>query len=103
MDTDKFCDFLTENARFRFSNAEAVEGREQIRQAVAGFFASIKGLRHTVDDFVEQDGAVVCRGEVTYTRKDSSTVTYPFMNFFRLDGDRVSDYQIYVDASGLYS
>ena len=103
MDTDKFCDFFTDNAKFKFGNAETVEGKEQIRQMVSGFFASIKGLSHTVSDMVEQDSALVCRGEVTYTRKDSSELTVPFSNYYKLNGDKVSDYQIYVDASQLYS
>jgi ketosteroid isomerase-like protein len=103
MDTDKFCEFLTDDARFRFGNGEVIEGREQIRQMIAGFFASLKGLSHTVTDMIEQDGALVCRGEVTYTRKDDSELTVPYSNFFRLDGERVSDYQIYIDASRLYA
>lgn len=103
MDADKFSGILTEDSSFKFGNAEAVTGRSNIKDAVAGFYSTINSLSHNVTDIVEQGDALVCRGEVTYTRKDSKQVTYPFMNFYRLEGDKVSDYQIYIDASGLYS
>jgi ketosteroid isomerase-like protein len=103
MDADRFCGYLTEGARFKFSNAEEVVGRSNIKEAVAGFYSSINTLSHTITDIVEQGDMLVCRGEVTYTRKDSGQVTFPFMNFFRLEGNLVSDYQIYVDASRLYA
>jgi ketosteroid isomerase-like protein len=103
MDTDGFCDYLTENARFKFSNAEEVVGRSNIKEAVAGFYSSIGALSHTIADIVEQGDKLVCRGEVTYTRKDSGQVTFPFMNFFRMEDDLVAEYQIYVDASRLYA
>jgi ketosteroid isomerase-like protein len=103
MDTAKFCEFLTENASFKFGNAETVEGKENIREMLTSFFSSIGGLSHTISDVVEQGDALVCRGEVTYTRKDSSELTVPFANFYRLRGNLASEYQIYVDASRLYA
>jgi ketosteroid isomerase-like protein len=103
MDTDKFCEFLTDDATFRFGNAETVEGKGRIREMIAGFFGSINGLSHTVSDMLEQDSSLVCRGEVTYTRKDGSELKVPYSNFYLLDGDKVADYQIYVDASQLYA
>jgi len=102
-DTEGFCGYLTEDARFKFSNAEEVSGRSNIKEAVGGFFSSISALRHNITDIVEQGDKLVCRGEVTYTRKDSGQVTFPFMNFFRLKGGQVAEYQIYVDASRLYA
>lgn len=103
MDTDRFCEFITEDARFRFGNADVVEGRENIRDMLVSFFSAIGGLSHTVSDVVEQGDSLVCRGEVTYTRKDSSELTVPFANFYRLRGELATEYQIYVDASRLFA
>jgi len=103
MDTAKFCEFLTEDASFKFGNAETVEGKERIREMLTSFFSSIGGLSHTISDVVEQGDALICRGEVTYTRKDSGELTVPFANFYRLKGVLVSEYQIYVDASRLFA
>jgi len=46
MDSDKFVTFLTEDAQFRFGNAPAVNSKSAIREAVAGFFSTIKEINH---------------------------------------------------------
>ncbi len=103
MDAEKFCGYLTENASFKFGNADAVIGRKNIKDAVAGFFTTINGMKHTISDIVESGQSLVCRGDVTYAKKDGSEVSVPFVNFFKMDGDLVSDYQIYIDISPLFA
>lgn len=103
MDADGFASFLCENAMFRFGNAEPVIGRGKIKDAVAGFFASIKGLRHHILATWKIDGNVVIQGEATYTRKDDRLVTIPFVNIFKMDGTFVREYLVYVDISPVYS
>lgn len=103
MDADGFAFFLSENATFRFGNAEPVIGRSKIRDAVAGFFASIKALRHHILATWKMDGNVVIQGEATYTRKDDRLVTIPFVNIFKMDGTFVREYLVYIDISPLYS
>jgi ketosteroid isomerase-like protein len=100
-DTDAFLTFLTDDVLFRFGNAEPVNGKGALGDALRGFFGSIYALRHDVLETLEQHDAVVCHGEVTYTRKDSSTLTVPFANVFKLEGELIKDYLIYIDASGL--
>lgn len=102
-DADAFAGFLAEDAAFRFGNLPVVEGRHAIREFVAGFFQSIRGVSHSVLESWQAGDALVCRGEVTYTRHDGSTLSVPFANIFKLAGERVRDYLIYVDASALYS
>jgi len=102
-DAEKFVTHLTDDATFRFANMEPVKGKENVKQAVAGFFGSIDGLKHNILETLEQNGTVVCRGEVTYTRKDKSRLTVPFANFLKLNGEKVKEYLIYVDASQLYA
>lgn len=101
-DAEAFAGFLADDARFVFGNLPAVEGRAAIRDFVAGFFSSIRAVSHAVPDAWQADGTVVCRGQVTYTRHDGSTLTVPFANVFRMAGDKVCDYRIYMDASALY-
>jgi ketosteroid isomerase-like protein len=102
-DAEAFAGFVTEDARFVFGNLPAVEGRAAIRDFVAGFFASIRSLSHDVPDAWQAGDTVICRGEVSYTRHDGSVLTVPFANVFRMEGDRVRDYRIYMDASALYA
>ena len=48
-DTERFVSFITEDGSFIFGNAPAVNGRQGIREAVAGFLRALtKGMRDTV-------------------------------------------------------
>lgn len=102
-DAAAFAGFLAEDARFAFGNLPAVTGREAIREFVAGFFASIRAVSHSVPEAWQADDALTCRGEVTYTRHDGSTLTVPFANVLLMNGDAVRDYRIYADTSALYA
>jgi len=102
-DLDTFLSFLSDDVVFRFGNAESVNGRDTVGSAVGGFFDSVKTLTHDVLDTWEIDGAVMCHGSVTYTRHDGSTLTVPFANVFKMDGELIREYLIFVDVSELYS
>ena len=95
--------FIAEDGEFRFGNAPPVTGRAAIRAAVAGFFAAIGGCRHRLLRTWTGHGTAACEGEVTYTRRDGSTLTVPFANVFELDGGRIRSYRIYIDNTPLFS
>lgn len=103
MDGDGWVKFLAPDACFRFGNAPVVKGNGAIRDAVLAFFASISNLRHDLAETWHLPDAVICRGDVTYTRLDGSTLSVPFANVLKLDGSLIRDYLIYVDASELYA
>ena len=103
MDSKKFVSFLTEDARFKFGNADAVEGKEKIEQAVAGFFGTIGGLHHDVLNVWEHPGVVVTELKVTYTRKDGRKVAVPCVNVFGMQGDKIKEYKIFIDISPVYA
>jgi hypothetical protein len=103
MDSDKFVTFLTEDAQFRFGNAPAVNGKSAIREAVAGFFSTIKEINHKKINLWVNSNSVLYEGEVTYTRHDGSTLTIPFINKFGMVGDKIKDYFIYIDITPLYA
>ncbi|MFN3821472.1 MAG: nuclear transport factor 2 family protein [bacterium] len=103
MDTPKFVQFLSPDGSFRFGNFPAVIGRADIAQTVENFFNSISGLKHTLQDVISSGDKMVVTGQVTYTRKDGSTLTVPFCNVFTLRGEEIYQYDIYIDISSLYS
>ena len=103
MDANAFESFLTEDSIFRFGNSEPVKGRSNVREYVAGFFSSIKSLKHEVLGVWEKDDVLTVQGEVTYTRKDGRLLKVPFVNLFKMKGTLIHEYLIYVDASQLYS
>jgi ketosteroid isomerase-like protein len=102
-DSDAFVAFLTENGRFRFGSAPAVQGREAIRDAVSGFFDTIDGCSHSVARVWKDADSLVCEGEVCYRRHDGSELIVPFVDVFAFDGELISDYKIYMDISPLYA
>ncbi len=102
-DTSTFADFLTHDALFKFANQEPVVGKEAARQTVAEFLSSIKAIHHDVLDVWAKEGATACHGIVTYTRHDSSQLRVPFANVFKMQGNLIQEYLIYVDASQLYT
>jgi len=102
-DAAAFADFLTEDAVFRFGNGTPARGRDEVREAVARFFAGVKSLKHSVHESWTVSDAVVMHGEVTYTRHDGSRLSVPFANVFKLDGTRVREYLVFADVSQLWS
>lgn len=103
-DVDAFLRFLTSDASFRFGSAPAAHGTDAIRGAVGGFFSSIGGLRHSVSRSIAEDGVLVCEGNVTYTRIDSSEITLPFVDVFEMaDNELIRDYKIYMDIGPLFA
>jgi len=102
-DTERFLDFLVDQASFRFGSAPPAKGKEAIRNAVDGFFSTIASCRHVLARIVAEGDVIICEGEVTYTRHDASKISFPFANFFELDGELISAYKIYIDAGPLYN
>ena len=103
MQADRFATFLTEDARFTFGNSASVIGRVAIRDAVAAFFGTIKGLRHEITGAWEVGETVICQLAITYTRHDTRVVTIPAANIFSMRDARVQDYRIYIDLSPVYA
>jgi ketosteroid isomerase-like protein len=101
-DAERFASFIAAEGTFVFANAPAVTGRAAIREAVAGFFASIRGLSHELQSVAQESSQAWSRGIVTYVRHDGSSLVAPFCNYFEMENGRVRHYQIYVDASALY-
>jgi len=102
-DTEEFLGYLTKDAVFRFGSAAAVGGHDAIRAGVDGFFTTIKGSSHALNNVLSHGNTLVCEGEVSYCRHDDSEITLPFTNVFELDGPLISHYKIYIDIAPLYA
>lgn len=101
-DTNQFVNFLTEDVLFRFGNAEPVCGNDEVGEVVNGFFSSIKRIQHDLQEIWEQGDTVICNGNVTYTRHDTTTLCVPFANILKFTENQIRKYLIYVDISELY-
>lgn len=88
---------------FIYGNQTPVRGRAEVERFVAGFFTAIRCLSHVVDDVWRDGETTICRGAVTYTRLDGSTLTIPFCNVLGYRGAEIVHYQVYADASQLFA
>lgn len=100
--TDKFASYLTDDAVFTMGDAPSVKGKDNVHEAVGQFFQSIKGLSHTVENTISNGNDLVTPGNVTYTRHDDTTLTVSFCNVFKLENDKIKDYNVFIDLSQLY-
>ena len=82
-------------------NSQPLEGKETVRSGVSGFLSSIKNITHSLSDTLISGDTVVVHGIVTYTRKDESQLKVPFSNNFYLQGEKISDYLIFIDNTEL--
>lgn len=102
-DVEGFLTFLSEDALFRFGNADPVIGKGAIREAMTIFYGSIKAISHKVRETWVRPDTVICHGSVTYTRHDSSEYTVLFADIFKMDDTLIKEYLIYIDNSELYT
>lgn len=101
MEPDRFADHLAEDVSFRFGNADAVIGREAVRDTWAGFCAGIDGVSHSLVEEWQTPTATIVEAEVTYTRKNGSTVTLPVVTVYRA-GELIDDYRVFMDVAPLF-
>jgi ketosteroid isomerase-like protein len=102
-DADKFLAHLTPDVVFRFGNADPLTGHAAVREAVVGFWSTIDGLTHHVQNVWEVGDTVIAQIDVEYRRKDGKTVTVPNADILTYDGDLVRDWRIYIDLAPVFA
>ena len=100
---DRFAAHLAEDVRFRFGNAEPVHGREAVRDVWAGFCQTVDGVRHEPVEQWESGAATIAESDVTYTRKDGTTVTVPVVTIYRSEDGLIQDYRVFIDLAPLFT
>jgi hypothetical protein len=104
MDAHAWASYLSPDAVMRFGNADPVYGREGCRDALAGFYAQIDGLRHDIVEQWEHGAATIVEANVTYSRTDGHEVTVPVVTIYRTDSqDLISDYRVYIDVAPVFA
>jgi ketosteroid isomerase-like protein len=101
MDATAFASYFAEDGVLRFANADEVQGRGAIEAVIAGFFGTIKGLKHRILGQWDVAYTTVLQAEITYTRTDDGQVTLPAVVIFRRGDDLIEDYRIYIDQAPL--
>ena len=104
MDPDRFAAHLADDVTMRFGNAEPVQGRDAVRGGWAQFCDGVEGVHHDQIQRWESDDRTVVEADVTYTRKDDSTVTVPVVTIYRENADgAIDDYRVFIDLAPLFA
>ncbi len=103
MEPDRFAAHLADDVSFRFGNAEAVHGRDAVRDVWAGFCETIDGVRHEIVEQFESGEATIAESNVTYTKKDGAQVTVPVVTIYRSGGALIDDYRVFIDLAPLFA
>ncbi|SMG23759.1 nuclear transport factor 2 family protein [Paraburkholderia susongensis] len=102
-DEQRLLPFLAENCAFIYANKEPVVGRANVAEASRNFMALIASIKHQLLDVWGFDNVIVSRLEVTYTRKDGSTLIVPAVTIWRMHARQIEDYRIYIDVAQLFA
>jgi len=100
-DAQGFADYFCEDGVFIFGSFPTACGKSTIRDFVAGFFSSLKGLHHELVQIVAAGGLLYIHFEVTYEVQDGRKVTIPGLETVKMKGDLIEEYVIYMDPSPL--
>jgi len=92
---------LSNNIHFRLGNFDSVNGIKDVLEANKNFFKSIRSMTHKIDKILVQGDEVACNGSVDYIRLDGSDHAITFATILKLDADKIIDYLVYADVSGL--
>jgi hypothetical protein len=102
-DTGGFIDFFSDQPMCQFGNAAACQGKEAIRACFAALFGGLQALYHDIRAMWEVGDVVFVEMDVTYWRKDGSSVTLPCADLFRFDADKIQEFRVFMDASPVFN
>ena len=99
-DLDGMIEHMTDDVTTQFGNNAEICGKAAFRglfnwvgQAISGLHHDVVDLWHAVEDF----DVWVAQLSVSYRLLDGTTVTLPCCNVFRMRGDLVCEYRVYID------
>lgn len=102
--SEEFATFFTENPRYRFGNPDTMVTHQAIRDSSVAFSSKVKGLRHILKTVWQpEEDVVIIEMDVAYYRFDGKTVTLPVMDFFRFEGDKISELRIFMDVNPVFA
>jgi ketosteroid isomerase-like protein len=103
MRMDAYLAALADDVKVTFGNHPPAVGKAQVRDAIGGFWASIKGLKHNFVN-VLQDGALTAlEARIDYTRKDGRVVTVPCTTIIERRDEKVAAARIYIDLAPVFA
>jgi ketosteroid isomerase-like protein len=103
-DPAEFAELFAPDGKLVFGNGDPMVGPAAIEAGVAGFFGTIKGLRHAIVSEWHEQGDTVLELGVTYDRLDGKQVTIPVVTIYhRRDDGLIDDYRVFFDLAPVFA
>ena len=101
-DVAELLTLLTDDVLRVSGNADPVVGKEAVQAGSRKFLSAMKAVEHEIHEIwhaAEDKDVLIARATVHYTKYDGTIVSLPSCNVFRMRGDLVAEYRIYMDAT----
>ncbi len=98
---EKVTQYYNKESTFKFGNAPAAKGPEEIREALNSFYQLINGMEHVNTGLWLGDDNAVFEAQVHFEKKSGEKVIIPAISIMRLENDNVKDFRMVMDASPL--
>jgi ketosteroid isomerase-like protein len=103
MDLDAYVAHHTDDAVVKFGNNPPAVGKEQIAEAIGGFFTTIGGMRHHFVAIHQSGDTTILEADIEYTRLDGTKVRVQSASFLHRRGELVDELRIYIDLAPVFS
>jgi len=98
-DAHQYLRHFTPDAQLRFGSSPAVAGRDNFLAPLQQYFALYSRTKHEVKAGWRSGSTMFVEGDISYTLRDGSTFTFPFLNKYELRGEAIQRLDIFVDVS----
>jgi uncharacterized protein (TIGR02246 family) len=101
-DVEGLVSFLTDDAVLVLGNGDPVEGKEAISAMSRQFTSTIGIARHEIHEIwqaAEDADVQIAHITIHFSKLDGNVVSLPSVSVFRMSGDLIADYRMYMDAS----
>jgi hypothetical protein len=103
-DIEQLTAWFADDVEVRFGNQPAIVGKSGAREAFAGFWSNIAGMRHAREALVSLGNMAAQMSIVTYTRHDGSEVSMPVASHLRRTGPaQIDRLWIFIDMAPLFA
>jgi uncharacterized protein (TIGR02246 family) len=98
-DAAKFASFFSDDALYRFGNAEPSRGRAAVLAATEGASTALPWVRHTVEQVAAVGDQLFCRFLIETESPDGTPLALPCVTVIEIAGDEIVDYRVHMDLS----
>jgi len=99
-DVDGYLTHFAVDAQYQVGNFPVLTGHDAIREIALSMINLVDSVQHESKSmWLAGDSVVICESDITYQRKDGKRIVVPAMNIIHYSGDKVVNYQAFVDPS----